>query len=88
MEAREQKGMEIAATMNLRRNGSVWIVPSQTSNGDMYAVSLNGGTPTCPCPDHETRRVKCKHIYAVEFSIRRETGPDGTTTVTKTVRVT
>jgi transposase len=32
--------------------------------------------------------VKCKHIYAVEYSVRRETRPDGTTTVTKTVRVT
>jgi transposase len=54
----------------------------------MYAVDLNGDTPTCSCPDHETRQVKCKHIYAVEFTVRRETRPDGTTTVTKTVRVT
>jgi transposase len=51
-------------------------------------VDLKGEEPTCSCPDHEARRLKCKHIHAVEFSIRRETGPDGTTTVTKTVRVT
>lgn len=88
MNAREQRGMEIAATVKLRRKGSVWIVPSQAGKGDMYSVDLSGDAPTCSCPDHETRRVKCKHIHAVEFSIRRETRPDGTTTVTKTVRVT
>jgi transposase len=32
--------------------------------------------------------MKCKHIHAGEFSVKRETRPDGTTTVTKTVRVT
>jgi transposase len=88
MEAREQRGLEIAATVKLRRKGDVWTVPSQSKNGRMYQVDLNGDEPTCSCPDHETRRVKCKHIHAVEYSIRRETRPDGTVTVTKTVRVT
>jgi transposase len=88
MEAREQRGMEIAATVKLRRKGDVWTVPSQSKNGRMYQVDVHGDEPTCSCPDHETRRVKCKHIHAVEFSIRRETRPDGTVTVTKTVRVT
>jgi transposase len=88
MDAREQRGLEIAATTKLRRKGCVWIVPSQAGKGDMYSVNLTGDAPTCSCPDHETRRVKCKHIYAVEFSVRRETRPDGTTAVTKTVRVT
>lgn len=87
MEAREQRGLEIAATVRLHRNGSAWMVPSQTGKGTMYTVDLKGDVPTCSCPDHETRRVKCKHIYAVEFSIRRETLSDGTTTVTKTMRV-
>jgi len=88
MEAREQRGLEIAATVKLRRKGGVWTVPSQSKHGRMYQVDVQGAAPTCSCPDHETRRVKCKHIHAVEFSIRRETRPDGTTTVTKTVRVT
>jgi hypothetical protein len=80
--------MEIAATVKLRRKGDVWAVPSQNGKGTMYTVDLKGDVPTCSCPDHETRGVKCKHIYAVEFSVKRETRPDGTTTVTKTVRVT
>jgi hypothetical protein len=88
MEAREQRGLEIAATVKLRRKGDVWTVPSQSKNGRMYQVDVHGDEPTCSCPDHETRRVKCKHIHAVEYSIRRETRPDGTVTVTKTVRVT
>jgi transposase len=88
MEPREQRGLEIAATVKLRRKGGVWSVPSQVGDGKSYTVDLKGDEPKCSCPDHETRQVKCKHIYAVEFSIRRETRPDGTTTVTKTVRVT
>jgi transposase len=88
MDGREQRGLEIAATVKLKQKGGVWSVPSQGGKGDIYRVNLKGDEPTCSCPDHETRRVKCKHIHAVEYSIRRETCPDGTTTVTKTVRVT
>jgi hypothetical protein len=88
MEAREQRGLEIAATVKLQQKDSVWVVPSQAGKGVSYTVDLKGDAPTCSCPDHEARRMKCKHIYAVEFSDRRETRPDGTTTVTKTVRVT
>ena len=62
-------------------------MPSQ-SGDDSYTVNLDGDTPHCTCPDHTMRQVKCKHIYAVEYTLRRETKPDGTTTVTKTVRVT
>jgi transposase len=87
MDAREQRGLEIAAKTKLRRKGAVWMVPSQAGKGDVYAVDLGSEPPTCSCPDHETRRVKCKHIYAVEFTVRRETRPDGSTAVTKTVRV-
>jgi len=82
------KRIEIAATVKLRRKGGVWSVPSQAGTGKAYTVDLKGDEPTCSCPDHETRRLKCKHIYAVEFSIGRETRPDRTTTITKTVRVT
>ncbi|MGB6946167.1 MAG: transposase, partial [Bryobacteraceae bacterium] len=43
--------------------------------------------PSCSCPDHETRRLKCKHIYAVEFTVKREIRPDGSSKVTKSVRI-
>src|ERR1700693_2963898 len=88
MDGRQQRGLEIAATVKLRRKGSVWVVPSQGGKGINYTVDLKGDAHTCSCPDHETRRLKCKHIYAVEFSVTRETRRDGTATVTETVRVT
>ena len=34
------------------------------------------------------RGCKCKHIYAVEYAIRREQNPDGSSTVTESVTVT
>ena len=35
MDARELKGMQIAATMQLRRSTYGWIVPSQTGTGKL-----------------------------------------------------
>lgn len=84
---RQQRGMHIAATAKLRRKGDLWAVPSQ-SGDDPYTVDMRGAFPRCTCPDHLMRRAKCKHIHAVEYTIRRETAPDGTTTVSKTVKVT
>jgi hypothetical protein len=85
---REQRGLMIAATMRLAKNGNVWTVPSQTVGGRKYTVEFAGETATCTCPDFEDRHERCKHVYAVEFTVRRETQPDGTTTETRTMRVT
>ena len=83
---REQRGAQIAAAFDLRKRGDDWIVPSQSGKGT-YRVRLGEPHPTCTCPDHQLRRVKCKHIRAVEISLRREERPDGTTVVTITTRV-
>lgn len=37
-----------------------------TGNGK-YTVCPDSENPHCTCLDHETRGVKCKHIFAVEF---------------------
>ena len=66
-----------------RSKGSAWLVPSQSGHGK-YTVCPDAETPHCTCPDHETRGVKCKHIFAVEFVVSRERNADGTTTVTQT----
>ena len=84
---REQRGAHIAATFNLRKRGDDWLVPSQSGAGT-YRVRLGAPHPTCTCPDHQMRRIKCKQICAVEISLRREERPDGTTVVTKTIRTT
>jgi transposase len=86
MEAREQRGLEIAATKKLRRKGDLWLVPSQTG-GSTYIVDPTEATPTCSCPDYETRLDKCKHVYAVEYTVRRETSTERGT-VTESLKVT
>ena len=87
MDAREEKGLIIAATSKIEKNMLGWKVPSQSGNGT-YIVNLDHGTPFCTCPDYETRHLPCKHIHAVEYVIQRETKPDGTTTYTQSVKMT
>lgn len=92
---RELRGLEIAAKARIERHGDRWYVPSQsgygTARGDnRYVVKPDVSDPHCTCPDHETRRVKCKHIWAVEFVIQRELTFDQetqTATITETVAV-
>jgi transposase len=86
MDAREEKGLVIAATSKIEKNQLGWKVPSQSGNGT-YIVNLDHGTPFCTCPDFEKGNV-CKHIHAVEFVIQRETKADGSVTLTKSMKVT
>ncbi|MFP5260845.1 MAG: transposase [Blastocatellia bacterium] len=96
MNERQQKALAIAAKNKLNKKGDVWIVPSQ-SDDHHYKVNANDPDwPTCTCPDFELRRARCKHIYAVEFTIERETktkrtktdkGETVTTTTTETVKI-
>lgn len=75
MELREEKGLFIAATAKLQQSGDRWFVPSQSGRKGgraYYTVRPDVSDPNCTCPDYETRRMKCKHIFAVEFTIRRE----------------
>ena len=83
---RQMRGMAIAAQVRIEKNRLGYKVPSQSGNGS-YMVSLDD-EPFCSCPDFEKRQARCKHIYAVEYTIRREERPDGTTIETKTVKVT
>jgi transposase len=83
IEARKQRGLEIAALARIDHRGSTYSVPSQ-SQAKLYTVRY-GISPICDCPDHELRRCRCKHIYAVEYVIRREHRPDGSVTESVTV---
>jgi transposase len=44
--------------------------------------------PRCTCPDYAERGQPCKHVFAVEYALKRESAPDGTVTTTETVTVT
>ncbi len=86
---REQRGLVIAATAKLQKNGDRWFVPSQsTHSGVYYEVKPDTLKPHCTCPDFTARQRNCKHIYAVEIVTKREYVDDGETqTYTETVTV-
>jgi transposase len=88
MNERQQRGLVIAATQKLIQKGKVWLVPSQTGNGKKYTVCPDPESPFCSCPDHEETGGKCKHLYAVEFVMRRDTAKDGTVTETRSITFT
>src|SRR5437660_5579969 len=86
MNAREERGLIIAAVCKLNHTpDGGWLVPSQ-SGDKIYTV--NAERQTCTCPDHQEAGFKCKHLYAVEFVIQRELFADGTVNVTETVTFT
>ena len=87
MDAREQRGVDLAVAVlaRIREERDHWIVPSQSGAG-RYSVWL--AEQRCSCPDNQVRRVKCKHIFAVEYAIQHRVEADGTETVTEAVRVT
>lgn len=87
MSEREQKALQIAAKSKLTRKGDTWLVPSQ-AGPKKYTVNPNPQSPNCSCPDFEARQLRCKHIFAVEYTIEREQTADGATIVTESVRVT
>ncbi len=83
---REQRGLAIAALCRLEKKDGAWLVPSQSGNGK-YQVRHGADSCHCTCPDFETRQQKCKHIYAVEYTIEREVHGDGSETLTKTMTI-
>jgi predicted nucleic acid-binding Zn finger protein len=93
MSIREAKGRQIADRFRIVKNGNLYLVPSQSGNGNKYKVDLEAGR--CSCPDFEFTQAKCKHLYAVEITVRRETKTtvktdakgNTTTTTTETVTV-
>lgn len=67
---REVKGKQIALKSDLIRLSDYhYHVHSQTTKRD-YDVVKVGDNWTCSCPDHKFRHVCCKHIHAVEYSIK------------------
>jgi hypothetical protein len=86
VDPREQRGLIIAALCKLNKTDDGWIVPSQSSGERTYCV--NPAKQTCTCPDHQDAGHKCKHIYAVEITMKREVGTDGTVTETKSITFT
>jgi len=70
-DSREVRGREIfqKGSQIQRAKENHYKVNSQSGNG-AYDVTLANSRLVCSCPDHRFRGVKCKHIFAVEFSLR------------------
>ncbi len=85
MDARQERGLQIAALAKIQKNRLGWQVPSQSGNGS-YVVSVEG-EPFCTCPDFTERQQPCKHVYAVQYVIQRECNPDGSTTYKESIQV-
>jgi transposase len=88
MEERELKALQIAAKSKLTRRGKTWLVPSQSVRGAQYTVKLDPNEPECSCPDFECRKQRCKHIFAVEYTVEREETSNGETIFTESFKVT
>ena len=69
METRAVRAYEILNNGSLitQLDQNVFLVPSQSKNGDKYRVEKINGIWTCECPDHQCRRVVCKHIFATQL---------------------
>lgn len=92
---RQERGLLIAAKTRITKKGNLWHVPSQSNYAPFYTVNPDPAKPHCTCPDFEKREAKCKHIFAVEIVIERESststttnGETTTTTTTEMVKVT
>lgn len=71
MNARETRGQEIAEKQGQisRVTDYYYTVRSQTETRKLYYVERKSFGWVCTCPDFVYRKVKCKHVFAVEISI-------------------
>jgi hypothetical protein len=69
-EGRVMRGQEIAKLSQIKRlDDQTYQVNSQSGHG-LYTVVKAARDWRCSCPDHIYREVKCKHIWACEFSLK------------------
>ncbi len=69
---RESRGLLIAQAKKSQVSKveeNFYTIKSQSGNGE-YALYQVDGEWHCECPDHTYRHVKCKHLYALEFSLK------------------
>jgi transposase len=89
MNAREERGLIIAATCKLNRNSDgTWRVPSQSPKGQTAYYTVNLESKKCNCLDCTEGGFTCKHYFAASIVRTREVLPDGTMIETKTLTLT
>lgn len=67
---RSEKAQDIVFKKGAMRriDANTYIVQSQSGNGEYMVISTENGW-VCACPDNSYRKIKCKHIFAVEISL-------------------
>jgi len=86
---RKERGLALVKAKGKRIKsiaGAKYLVPSAADGTGGYVVDVEAAT--CSCPDHETRAVRCKHLWAVEFFRQEVSLPDGSKVVTEAARLT
>jgi len=87
-DARQMRGLEIAQNSRIEQiDLNLYKVPAQGGSGT-YTVNFGEHEPTCDCPDCQTRGIKCKHQWAVEYFIKLEKGEFENMTTTKVIKIT
>ena len=74
-DARQERGRAIAESQSQITcvEENFYTVKSQSGNGEYVVCKVNGEW-VCECPDNKYRNVKCKHIYALEVSLKIKGG--------------
>jgi len=78
---RELRGLKILSEPDtiIQMGKNEWDVRSQSKDAyyqvtrsykDRHAQMRGQAVWSCSCPDHQTRNIICKHIYAVQFSLK------------------
>jgi hypothetical protein len=70
VDLRELKALEIAARSKIAFADGAWLVPSQSSPGRKYRVTLD--PPACSCEDFQLRQEACKHVIAARVVRARD----------------
>jgi transposase len=84
VELRELKALELAARSKIDYDGKCWVVPSQSSPGTKYRVTI-GAEPSCACDDFQLRKQPCKHVLAARLVCARDHGGQAPQIVTDAV---
>ncbi len=85
MDSRQHRGLQIAATGRLVGTGPTWYVPSQTDDREVYRVDAD--RDWCSCLDHSETGFRCKHMWAVEYTVKLGIDTEGNEILTRTARV-
>jgi hypothetical protein len=76
MDLRQLRGLEIAARHKVTFTAATWLVPSQSSAGQLYRGTL-GDRLGCQCDDFQLHQKACKHVIAAQIVCAREYGGKG-----------